>query len=212
MRITGGYFAIQTVAESISTGGRRAARWFGVGGIATALLDTFAAGLGEGLNAGMSTLATAGMAKIGFDMLGGRDVQIHLEGYGVLLASSIDEARSEIRAGSQVDAKCRSEPTGLAFAVRPMNLIGVCLRARAMKPMPSVETLTTPGKASIPGILLHEYAHLSLNVPDYRYGCTPDGVRRLITAIGAPGLRGLVNPDNYRCWAEDTQVGALALP
>jgi RHS repeat-associated protein len=209
-RLSGGYMGIQAVAESLSTGGRRAARWFGVGGIARVALDAFAAGLGEGANAAVSTLATAGMAKIAFDMLGARNVEIHVQGYGVLLAGSLDEAQTQIRTDSRADTACARG--GLAYAARPSNAIAICRGALAMPQMPDVSTLTVPGRASLPGILLHEYAHLSLNVPDYRYGCKPEGVRRLITALGAPNERGLVNPDNYRCWAEDTQVGALALP
>jgi RHS repeat-associated protein len=210
-RIFGGIMGLETVAESITTGGRRAARWFGVFGVTRAALDEFAAGLGEGANTTMTMLATAGMAKTAFDMLGGKDVEIHVQGFGVLLASSLDEAQSDIRVDSTA-ASGACAKGDLAYASRTASAIAMCTKAAAMPPTPDVSTLTTPNRASIPGILLHEYSHLSLNTRDDRYSCHPEGARLVLTALGAGNLRALGNADSYRCWAEDYQVGALTLP
>lgn len=181
-----------------------------MGGIARVAIDILAAGLGEAANGTISTLATAALAKTAFDMLGGRDVDIQVQGYGVLLASSIEEATKARVDAAAANAECARGD--LAYASRTAAIISLCTIAiRTMPKMPEMSTLTTPNRASLPGILLHEYVHLALNTRDIKYSCHPDGVRTIIAQqIGGPGLFSLGNPDTYRCWVEELVVGAPA--
>jgi predicted SprT family Zn-dependent metalloprotease len=70
-----------------------------------------------------------------------------------------------------------------------------------------MSTLTTPNHASLAGILLHEYTHLSLKTRDQRYSCHPEGARVILQQLAGPALLALGNADSYRCWAEEYTVG-----
>jgi RHS repeat-associated protein len=207
MRVYGGAMAIQTVANSIANGFASAQKWFGISGVARLALDAFADELGEGANATIGAVATAALAKTGFDMLGGRNVEIHVEGLGVLLASSLDEAQSSFRADASAASKVCAQGD-LAYASRAANAIAICREAiRTMPPLPRMSTLTTPNHASLAGILLHEYTHLSLKTRDQRYSCHPEGARVILQQLAGPALLALGNADSYRCWAEEYTVG-----
>ena len=71
--------------------------------------------------------------------------------------------------------------------------------------VPSPRTLSDPNIGSIPGILLHEYTHLSLGTKDYGYGCQPQTITATLRA-SIPGGE-LRHADIYRCWAEDVAIG-----
>jgi len=63
------------------------------------------------------------------------------------------------------------------------------------------------GRPSMAGIMVHEFAHISVNAVDNEYLCNDEG------GFGKPGVRtqapGLTfrNADNYRCWMRDSAIG-----
>ena len=205
-RIYGGMMALETITEYFTAGPIRAEHWFGTTGITRATLDIFAAGLGEAANGTITILATAAMAKTAFDMLGGQEAHIQVEGLGVLLASSLSEARSDFRRAA--DGRRRRLPrwNGLAWASRTEWLITICRSAAKMPPIPDASTLSTPNRASLAGIVLHEYSHLSVKTRDTRYSCHADAedlqsrgsTRRPqlehVVLIGSGGRRAAMGP------------------
>jgi RHS repeat-associated protein len=206
-RLEGGLMAIESVVEAMTTSPARVERWFGIHGGAHLALELYAAEVGEAVNATVSTLASAGMAVTAFNMLGGKDVDIHIEGLGVLLARSLDDAKSSLVADANAGANLCKDESALAWATRGTNIITICTRMFGMPPMPNYSTLTMPGRSSWAGVLLHEYSHISIGTVDNRYNCHPDGARRLLDAAGIGNIGALRNADSYRCWGEDTRVG-----
>jgi hypothetical protein len=89
-----------------------------------------------------------------------------------------------------------------------LSAIAICRIAITRLPaLPNMSTLTTANHASLAGVLLHEYTHLSIHTTDNRYSCTPEGARLILQQLAGPDLLALRNADSYRCWAEEYTVG-----
>jgi hypothetical protein len=64
-------------------------------------------------------------------------------------------------------------------------------------------------KASIAGIILHEFSHIVLKTSDYEYSCG-SGTRGLAGGLNSSWSRGRQSTDNadtYRCFVEDSAIG-----
>ena len=145
------------------------------------------------------------MLKTSFDMLSRNDVYIGIEGVGVLLSNSVDEAQNQLRADTSTGNLCVSRPgEALAWAIQPSATtsaaIELCTKFLSQPFAPNASTLTSRARASMAGIMLHEYTHLSLKTKDAPFDC-PAVARALV-----PGAA-LFNADSYRCWAEDAAIG-----
>jgi RHS repeat-associated protein len=201
-RITGGIMAVESVMEYFSAGPATVRRWFGSGKVVELILDLVSNGLGETIDSGVEIAASLGMSKMAYDMLGGRTTRIVIQGVGIFLAGSVDEAMSQFKADLRYSTAC-AKPDDIAFALRSENIIEICTRGLTMPPLPSAATITRGGYASLPGLFVHEYSHISLGSKDPHYGCTT-GAAAYLRRI--PG-NALLNADSYRCWAEDTSTG-----
>lgn len=210
-RIAGGGMATAAVVESISNPARLH-HWVGTGALIAGALDAFAAGLGEALNAGVDILARAAMGVTSFSMLGGKDVDIYIEGVGILLATSIDDAQERLRADANGAAARQCAQGDFAYANRATRAIAICRTSMGFPPLPTTSTLTLTGTASLAGMLVHEYSHIAAYTADRKlYGCN----KLRAVALGMlpsvdPGM-GADIADTYRCWAEDTYVGKFGL-
>ena len=205
-RVAGGVMGVEAVIEEIGGNLGRVNRWFGIGRLASAAADLLVADLGGGLNSAVDIAAGLAMLKTSFDMLSRNDVYIGIEGVGVLLANSVDEAQNQLRAQTTGQPSlCVSKPDeALAWAIQPSATkkaaVELCTKFFTQPFAPNASTLTSRAHASMAGIMLHEYTHLALKTGDSKFDC-PSVARSLV-----PGAA-LFNADSYRCWAEDAAVG-----
>ena len=204
-RVAGGVMGVEAVIEAIGGDHARINQWFGVGRLASAAADILAAGLGGGLNSAVDVVAGLAMLKTSFDMLGRNDVYIGIEGVGVLLANSVDEAQNQLRADTSTGNLCVKKPgEALAWAIQPSATkkagIELCRKFFSQPFAPNASTLTTRARASMAGIMLHEYTHLALKTKDAPFDC------HAVAKSLVPGAA-LFNADSYRCWGEDAAIG-----
>ena len=102
--------------------------------------------------------------------------------------------------------RLRRSATALAFAHRSFGggepaVIELCDKFFTLTPVPDANSLTHLQYASMPGVMVHEFAHISVRAIDSEYNC------RKGTALSIVPGAALINADNYRCWVEDAAVG-----
>ena len=69
--------------------------------------------------------------------------------------------------------------------------------------VPTSTSITFWGnEPSQPGIMVHEFTHITLKTKDHDYGCKP--ATSLLLSSGKLAVR---NADSYRCWTEESVLG-----
>jgi hypothetical protein len=114
---------------------------------------------------------------------------------------------------------CANRVTAYAFAIKPTRPgepwgVHLCVNFFGQTPLPTAENLTPQGRASMPGLMVHEFTHISLTTRDDSYQCAltyQDAkgatLRGVETTALIPGLN-LFVADAYRCWTEDSAINA----
>jgi RHS repeat-associated protein len=218
MRTLGGVLAVDAIIETMSNRSR-VQRWFG-GGVLGSAYDL--AELGGALTGAVEVIATVGLGRTAIDMLNGRTIVFTIQGFGTISSS---EPGQLMQAGKNesYSALCSNATTARAFAVSPVVQgqawgIHLCASFFTQTPMPTAENLTAQGRSSMPGLMVHEFTHISLRTGDRAYQCSfsyRDDANRSRLGVGAtaivPGLN-LTIADSYRCWVEDAAVGGAGNP
>jgi RHS repeat-associated protein len=225
-RLLGGIMAIESVIEDLGgTGGGRVNTWFGGGKAVRRAIDVLEAAnpAFKAVDTGIHVIANLFMAVTAFKMLDGEKVVFYTQA-GFLLSASIDETTRQLTlpATASTDfanAKCslaagQKDPIARAFKRLKPQAVLFCAKYFLMPILPTAATLRAAGKASQPGVMLHEFTHLATNTKDAKYQCTKSGVGSLTEAFTlnkVPGVA-LYNADSYRCWGEDTAIGSPIIP
>ncbi|MBX3024521.1 PASTA domain-containing protein [bacterium] len=216
MRTLGGVLAIDAILEAM-TNNRRVERWFGGGAAANVYqLDE----LGSAATGAVEIIAAVALGRAAIDMLNGREIVFTIQGFG-LVASGSPGDLAQVTRNEGYSAHCENRVTARAFAVRPVRPGGswgihLCASFFGQTPMPTAENLTAQGRASMPGLLVHEFMHVISNerIGDRTYQCAltyQDAAGRSRAGVEASALvpgANLFVADAYRCWVEDAAVGA----
>ena len=236
MRATGGMLSVYALMEAVGNQDR-VSRWFGFGKVSKDILPFISllgggtgaeglAELGEAATQAIDLIAAVALTKTAIDMLGGRKVFFGIEGAGILLSEKIGDLKNNFTEDAEFSRKCKGSSAaawGYLPGPGPNAAAGIelCTRFFTFPPLPDRSTLKTPGKASMAGLMVHEFAHISIRANDDAYNCVPfyfqpdpkSGKLSLKAGVQAlkiiPGF-GLFTADTYRCWVEDAAVSGGA--
>lgn len=208
MRVLGGILGFEAALEWTSSGGgARVERWFG-GGIVGSAIFLVAETLtqGEGYSGKpINFLATLGMLKTAYAMLSsGKEVHIQIQGLGLFISKSIKDSAKAALSKKGPDKCAKGDALAWAYKDARPQWIELCQKYFVQPVLPDPRTMTETGRASMGGIMLHEFTHLAIRTRDDEYECAPKSVLALAMA-SIPGTA-LFNADSYRCWAEDTYL------
>ncbi len=208
MRRVGGVLAVFTLVET-ATDRRRVVHWFG-GTIVEAVAENVPVVGAAAANA-IALGAGVNLSKIAFDMLGSRVVDFDVS-YGGLTGPVAAGPRG-VGVGSACGggeyAAVNHYKSQQQRALRPREnptVVDLCGRFFTSPPVP-LPAEGMEGRPSMAGIMVHEFAHISVNAVDNEYLCNDEG------GFGKPGVRTQVpgltfrNADNYRCWVRDSAIG-----
>lgn len=150
------------------------------------------------------------MALTAFKLLDNEEINIIVEGVGILTSGSIAQAKEQWALDSNAQNKCRTTViNALAWAYRggKPQTVELCSLFFHQPYLPTPAVLTTAGHASMPGVLLHEFTHLAVKTRDNAYECAPIPKSVLALVQAANPIEALANADSYRCWAEAPALG-----
>ncbi|MEO8306030.1 MAG: RHS repeat-associated core domain-containing protein [Betaproteobacteria bacterium] len=209
-RLLAGAMAVEAVVEDLGNH-TQVNKWFGGGTIEAVSQALAVPEFGSAVNIGIHLVAEGVMALTAYKLLDGEEITINVEGVGILTSGSAVEAKEQWSLDSGVGNKCRSTVmNALAWAARDAKpqVVELCSLYFFQPYLPTIQVLTTAGKASMPGIFLHEFTHLAAHTQDNAYECVPTAVLALAKSSTPAAL---ANADSYRCWAEAAALGWIGL-
>ena len=223
-REVGGLWALLAVLETIENDDH-VAKWFNTAYLARKagkaarvarswVVNPEIAGViaaGNAIGKALDVTATLYLASTSLDMLGGRKVDISIAGWGALLAGTgdiLDDIKRQQTVAETVGS-CKSgtfamagtkTTTGVPLSV---PVLAVCGAYWWQPFVPTSTSITFWGnEPSQPGIMVHEFTHITLKTKDHDYGCKP--ATSLLLSSGKLAVR---NADSYRCWTEESVLG-----